>query len=174
MGTSGHRAENSKIPFAPRHARKPAEAPDRRALHYPGATLFEAGNDGHARSESDRDLDIDAEGVRLSQGGSAAPWSASWGEVTALSATDRRPLPDGRRGVVVTVTTGDGGKRSIGVPTRRPGAVAARIGATARRHRTDPDRPDRRVPLLIALPVVAVAAAAVAWLLLAAGHLVGL
>lgn len=73
---------------------------------------------------------------------------------------------------MVAVTTVDGERHLIAVPSRRPGAAGAKIRATARRHRADPDRPDRRVPLPIVLGVVAVTAALVAWLLLVAGHVV--
>lgn len=73
---------------------------------------------------------------------------------------------------MVAVTTVDGESHLIAVPSRRPGAAGAKIRATARRHRADPDRPDRRVPLPIVLGVVAVTAALVAWLLLVAGHVV--
>jgi len=100
------------------------------------------------------------------------PWSTPWSGVSTLGVTHEGRLPDGSRGLVVAVGTADDGDRQIAVASRRPGAAGARIRAIARRRRVDPDRPDRRVPLLIVLGVVALSGALVAWLLLLAGHVV--
>jgi hypothetical protein len=137
-----------------------------------GAGFLEIGDDGSGSTTPDSALDLDGEGVRLSRPEGDTLWSAPWSDVSMLGITDEGRLPDGRRGVVVAVTTSDHEDRLIAVASRRPGASAARIRATARRHRVDPDRPDRRVPLLIALGFVVVSGALVTWLLLVAGHVV--
>ncbi len=117
-------------------------------------------------------LDLDDEGIRLWRQQGSSVWMASWTDISALGTVEDGRLPDGRRGLLVALTTTDGESRVIAVPCRRPGAAGSRIRAAARRRGVDPDRPDRRVPLPIALGAVAGVGALVTWLLLLAGHVV--
>lgn len=126
------------------------------APHGPGATGLE--------------LVLDGEGLRLLGPGGTTVRAAPWGDVASLAVADPPPATDLGRGVAVTVTSAGGRRTDLFVPARRPGAVAARLRAVARRRRVDPDAPDRRVPAVVAVGVVAVSGALVTWLLLLAGH----
>ena len=172
MAVLGHSPGNSgdETSNGPLHAAKPAAPPGRRALRYAGVYLLDEGSEGSPGPELT--LDLDDEGIRLSRPEGDTRWASPWADVSTLRTTGEGRLPDGRRGLIVAATTADGESRLLAVGSRRPGAAGARIRAVARRHRVDPDRPDRRVFLPVAIGVVAVSGALVAWLLLAAGHVV--
>lgn len=118
------------------------------------------------------ELVLDGEGLRLLRPDGSTVRAAPWADVAALAVADPSWAPDLGRGMTVDVISSEGRRTRLFVPARRPGAVAARLRAVARRRRVDPDTPDRRVPAVVAVGVVAVSGALVTWLLLLAGHVI--
>ncbi|MGH9091911.1 MAG: hypothetical protein ACRDZR_11130 [Acidimicrobiales bacterium] len=161
----------------PRHAARPAARAGRGSRSYGGVALLDGGAPGTSAvpgltGTTGNELVLDGDGLLLLRPNGSTVRAAAWTEVAALAVADPSWSPDLGRGVTVDVTSWDRRRTRLFVPARRPGAVAARLRAVARRHRVDPGTPDRRVPAVVAVGVVAVSGALVTWLLLVAGHVV--
>ncbi len=119
-------------------------------------------------------LFLDDTGIVVDKDSGEQVWASMWSEIFELSTPERSRTPGGERGVVVVVTAPDGGEHRFVVPVRRPASLEKSLGAIARKHGAAPDRPDRPQSKILAAFVVVVSAAAVAVLLLMAGHVIHL
>jgi len=150
-------------PLAPGPPPVPAPATE---LRYAGVSLLSAGD---GSPEADLELNVDEGGVRLSRPDGSPVWIGGWEEIGEL-AVQPRTGPCGELGVVLVI--GDGGPdvRRLLVPAGRADRLAAAFGALARCHGVAPLEADRLPPWPLTALLIAAAAAGVAFLLLAAGH----
>jgi len=161
---------------APRRSRskqKQGRPPRHDSLRVEGVCTLANPTDGVA-AEKDLVLTIDDETLNFLSESGEAVWSSDWSEVALLSTPQRMKTPDGRRGVVMVVAATDDVEHRFVVPAPRPQKLEKALGAIARRHAAAPDRPERPQSKLLAVFLLTVAAAAVAILLLMAGHVVHL
>ena len=119
-------------------------------------------------------LSVNGDGVSAQSADAGVVWSAPWDGIDRLSADERSVLADGAPAVVVAVTDAERVGRSFLVPASHPGGLEASIAKIARRREVDGAVHDRSLPIVAVLAVVAASGAAVAALLLAAGHVVTL
>jgi hypothetical protein len=166
-------------------------------LGFPGTRLFSASSEGPAAQEGFR-LDLDDEGVRLTDGSGDAVWSVDWEGIRSMRVLCRSAPEDATGTIFVEVEPQVGPVLRFDVPTGDPPAAGDVVEAYAREHgvATDdtgaadrppvlpptparpvaeaPAWPGERTPVWVAAVVVTVTAAAVTVLLLAAGHVIRL
>jgi hypothetical protein len=124
---------------------------------------------------------IDGAGLTLTGDDGSLVWSAAWQEVAELVASEQPAAADGshgtphedprRRGTLVVVTTRGHHSHRLLVPAIQPEKLTAALTSLARRHDVAAPEGNSPPPLAIAGLIVALGAA-VAALLLAAGHVI--
>lgn len=116
-------------------------------------------------------LELDEErGVRLCGTDGSSIWSIPWAEVAELSTPERTMVPQRRVAVVMEVTIRQGQSHHLLLPADRPRKVESEIRALALRHGVRHRRSSP--PAAVSVGVVALVGAAVAALLLTAGHVI--
>lgn len=140
---------------------------------FTGVYLLTTGPDGPTAVPG-LTLELGDRGVGLWRADGVPVWTPTWGEITELSAPERSRLPDGAHGVVVLITATDGRAHRFVIPASRPGSLEASLNSLARRRNVSPERPERSPPTLLVIGALVVLAAALAVLLLSAGHVVSL
>lgn len=128
------------------------------------------------------DLDVGDTGLTLTAGDGSSVWSVAWVDVAELMASEQAGPADVRHGggsdegdagggaLVVVTTRGHRSHRML-VPAGQPEKLTAALALLARRHDVGP--PDERsLPPLAVAGLLFALGAAVAALLLAAGHVI--
>lgn len=116
-------------------------------------------------------LELDEErGLRLCGTDGSPLWSIPWAEVAELSTPERTMVPQGNGAVVMEVTTRHLQSHLLVLPADRPRKVESEVRALALRHGVRHRRSSP--PAAVSVGVVALVGAAVAALLLAAGHVI--
>jgi len=133
-----------------------------------------SGNGDEPATVPDLHLALDEDGVRVTRPDGSGVWSAPWGEVLELAPSGHASLPDGGRGVELTVRSTSGVAHRFVAPSDNAGVLEERIGTLAGRHGVAPTSADRPAPALLVGAVLLATAAVVAVLLLAAGHVIHL
>lgn len=133
-----------------------------------------SGDGDETATVPDLRLALDEDGVRVTRPDGSEVWSAPWGEVLELAPSGQASLPDGGRGVELTVRSTSGVAHRLVAPSDDPDELEQRITTVAERHGVAPTSPDRPAPALLVGAVLLATGAVVAVLLLAAGHVIHL
>ncbi|MHB1583634.1 MAG: hypothetical protein ACYCU7_11460 [Acidimicrobiales bacterium] len=133
-----------------------------------------SGDGDETATVPDLRLSLDEDGVRVARPDGSEVWGTPWDGVLELAAAGHASLPDGRRGLELTVRSTSGAPHRFVAPSDDPGVLEERIGTLAARHGVAPASADRPAPALLVGAVLLATAAVVAVLLLAAGHVIHL
>jgi hypothetical protein len=133
-----------------------------------------SGDGGETTTVPDLRLSLDEDGVAVAGPDGSEVWGAPWSGIVELAAPGHASLPDGGRGLELTVRSTSGVAHRFVAPSDDPGVLEERIGALATRHGVAPASADRPAPALLVAAVLIATAAVVAVLLLAAGHVIHL
>lgn len=153
--------------------RTPPDGPPEGTWRFDGVYLLTTGPDGPTAVPG-LILELGNRGVGLWRADGAPVWIPTWDEITELSAPERSRLPGAGHGVVVLITATDGRAHRFVIPTASPGSLEASLNSLARRRNVSPERPERSQPAFVVIGALIVLAAALALLLLSAGHIVSL
>jgi hypothetical protein len=117
-------------------------------------------------------LTLDGDGVTVHKMTGGFVWQAPWDQVTELSSPERSTTEDGGAGAVVVVSA-DSRRHRFVVPVTDPAALQDKVARIASDHGVSSGRLRLGPHPLVAAAVVLVTGAAVAALLLLAGHVIG-